>query len=86
MGQLATSGWVSLGGFILSTAAAATLQHINCCFLFPEASVSRTSGDWVKVSRSVQWGGRDRLDGGGGAACQIAHPPPTRLVPSLAPG
>lgn len=85
MGQLATSGWVSLGGFILSTAAAATLQHINCCFLFPEASVFRTSGDWVKVSRSVQWGGRDRLRRGRGRGLSNCTPPP-RPVPSLAPG
>lgn len=84
--------WVSLlhraGSLLevlfLSTAAAATLQHINCYFPFPEPCVPRTSEDWVKVSRSVQRGGRDRLEGGGGAACQTA--PPHTHTPRFQPG
>lgn len=85
MGQLATPGWVSPRGFILSTAATATLQHINCYAPFPEASASRTSGDWVKVSSKVRAVGRKgqtgRGRGRGLSNCTTPHP-----VLSLASG
>lgn len=66
-GQLAKPGRVSPGGAILSNAAAATAPHRNCCLPFAEATVTRTAGDGAKVSRTGQWGGRDRLDGEEGA-------------------
>jgi hypothetical protein len=52
--------------------------------LFPEL----LGTGWRCQARSVQWGGRDRLDGGGGAACQTAPHTHTHThpVPSLASG